>query len=126
MAMTNYRYGQPNGAPEAGERRPLMLGFGNNQYEASRETEMQLIEKWKSWYPGSTDAEAEAALHAMSRGELNRMAMGRHEMDDRSQAVLGNACAGDYDPLPVSQGPSDDGLRPPGGGASSGNRGWYR
>ncbi len=101
----------------------MTLGFGHNTYEATREDVMRLIEKWKSWYPGSTDAEAEAALQAMSRGERNRMAIGRHEMDDRSQAVLGDACIPDREPF---QGPIDDGFPPPGGGAPSGGRGWYR
>lgn len=101
----------------------MRMGFGNSQYEASREDEMRLIEKWISLHPGSTEAEAEAALYAMSSGERSRMAKDRHEMDPK--AALGNQCAVEYDPLPVAQGPSDDGLRPPGGTASSGGRGWY-
>jgi hypothetical protein len=102
----------------------MKMGFGNDQYEASREAVMQLIEKWKIWHPGSTDAEAEAALHAMSSGERTRMAMGHHEMD-QGRAARGAGCLSEYDPLPASQGPVDDGLRPPGGAAPSGGRGWY-
>jgi hypothetical protein len=101
----------------------MRMGFGNSQYEASREDVMRLIEKWKSWHPGSTDAEAEAALHAMSSGERTRMAMGRHETDPKSAPV--NECVVEYDPLPSSQGPIDDGLPPSGGAASAGGRGWY-
>jgi hypothetical protein len=121
---TNYRY-LPRHEREAGARGPLMLiGFGGYEHEASREVVMQLVEKWISWHPRSTEAEAESALRAMSRGELTRMAMDRHEMD-RGQAAPGNACVAEYDPLPVSQGPSDDGLRPPSGGERTGGRGWY-
>jgi hypothetical protein len=123
----DYRYGPPSGlsGDNGSGARPLLIGYGGYDREVSREAMMELIEKWISWHPGSTEAKAEAALRAMSRAELTRMAMDRHGMD-RGQAALGNVCGGDYDPLPSSQGPIGDGLPPPGGAASSGNRGWYK
>jgi hypothetical protein len=123
-----YRYGPPAGPPDddGSAPRPLLVGYGGYDHEVSREALMELIEKYISWHPGSTEAEAEAALRAMSRAELTRMAMGRHEMD-RGQVAPGNACAVDYDPLPSSQGPIDGGLPAPSGasGAPSRKRGWY-
>jgi hypothetical protein len=126
MAMTEgYRYGPPAGlsGDNGSGGRALLIGYGGFDREVSREAMMELIEKWIGWHPRSTEAEAEAALRAMSRAELTRMAMGRHEMD-RGQAAQGNACGAEYDPLPSSQGPIDDGLRAP-GGTVSGGRGWY-
>jgi len=100
----------------------MMIGFGDDQREASRETVTLLIEKWKGWHPGISDAEAEAALHMMSPGERARMAMNRHDMD-QGQAVLGDACIPDREPV---RGPIDDGLPAPGSGMSSSDHGWYR